>query len=96
MTSRFVDVPGGRLFVVDEGSGPPIVLLHAGIADQRSWNDLAPLLNAAGFLNGREAAVGRLAVIGRHGRRVTLEGTQFRWRRHPPRRLAPLNESGEE
>jgi pimeloyl-ACP methyl ester carboxylesterase len=49
MTGGFVDVPHGRLFVVDEGSGPPIVLLHAGIADQRSWNDMAPLLNAAGY-----------------------------------------------
>ncbi len=49
MTARFVDVPGGKLFTVDEGSGPPIVLLHAGIADQRSWNDMAPLLNSAGY-----------------------------------------------
>jgi 3-oxoadipate enol-lactonase len=49
MTSRFLGVPGGQLFVVDEGSGPPIVLLHAGIADQRSWNDMVPLLNAAGY-----------------------------------------------
>ena len=49
MTTRFVDVPGGRIFAVDEGSGPPIALLHAGIADQRSWNDMVPLLNAAGY-----------------------------------------------
>jgi pimeloyl-ACP methyl ester carboxylesterase len=49
MTNHFVDVPGGRLFVVDEGSGPPIALLHAGIADQRSWNEMVPLLNAAGY-----------------------------------------------
>ncbi len=49
MTDRFQDVPGGRLFVVDEGSGPPIVLLHAGIADQRSWNYMAPLLHASGY-----------------------------------------------
>lgn len=49
MTSRFVDVPGGRLFVVDEGSSPPVVLLHTGIADQRSWNEMVPLLNAAGY-----------------------------------------------
>lgn len=49
MTARYVDVPGGRLSVVDEGSGPPIVLLHAGIADQRSWNEVVPLLNAAGY-----------------------------------------------
>jgi len=49
MSRRFVDVPGGQLFVVDEGSGPPIVLLHAGIADHRSWNDLVPNLNMAGY-----------------------------------------------
>jgi hypothetical protein len=44
MTKRHVDVPGGRLFVVDEGTGPPIALLHAGIADRRAWNDMVPLL----------------------------------------------------
>ena len=49
MTTEYVEVPGGRLFVVDEGSGPPIALLHAGIADHRSWDDLARLLNAAGY-----------------------------------------------
>ena len=49
MTTRFLDVPGGQLFVVDEGSGPPIVLLHAGIADQRSWSEMVPPLNAAGY-----------------------------------------------
>lgn len=49
MTTRYVDVPGGRLHVVDEGSGPPILLLHAGIADSRSWEALAPLLQAAGY-----------------------------------------------
>lgn len=38
MTTSDVAVPGGRLLVVDEGSGPPIVLLHAGVADIRSWD----------------------------------------------------------
>ena len=46
---RFVDVPGGRLFVVDEGDGPPVVLLHAGIVDLRSWDGLVPHLVAAGY-----------------------------------------------
>jgi len=49
MTTEHIEVPGGRLLVVDEGSGPPIALLHAGIADHRSWNDMVPLLNAAGY-----------------------------------------------
>jgi pimeloyl-ACP methyl ester carboxylesterase len=48
MTSH-LDVPGGRLLVVDEGSGPPIVLLHAAVADLRSWDALVPLLVAAGY-----------------------------------------------
>jgi len=46
---RFVDVPGGRLLVVDEGDGPPVVLLHAGIVDLRSWDGLAPHLAGRGF-----------------------------------------------
>jgi 3-oxoadipate enol-lactonase len=46
---RHVEVPGGSLFVVDEGSGPPIVMLHAMIADHRAWDPLAPLLVAAGY-----------------------------------------------
>jgi hypothetical protein len=27
---RSIGVPGGRLVVVQEGDGPPLVLLHAG------------------------------------------------------------------
>ena len=49
MTTDFIDVPGGRLRVVDEGAGPPIVLLHAGIANLRAWDAMAPLLVAAGY-----------------------------------------------
>jgi pimeloyl-ACP methyl ester carboxylesterase len=49
MSRSFVDVPGGRLLVVDEGSGPPIVLLHAGIADLRSWDAMVPWLITAGY-----------------------------------------------
>jgi 3-oxoadipate enol-lactonase len=48
-SERFVPVPGGRLFAVDEGAGPPVVLLHAGIADLRAWDPLVPHLVAAGF-----------------------------------------------
>jgi pimeloyl-ACP methyl ester carboxylesterase len=51
VTETFVPVPGGRLFVVDEGprDGAPIHLLHAGIADLRSWDAVAPLLAGAGY-----------------------------------------------
>ena len=49
MTESHVDVPGGRLFVVDEGEGPPLVLLHAGVADLRAWDAMVAPLNAAGY-----------------------------------------------
>jgi len=45
----WVAVPGGKLHVLDEGTGPPIVLLHSGITDLREWDDLAPRLTSAGF-----------------------------------------------
>ena len=51
MTTHPVAVPGGTLHVVDEGdpNGRPIVLLHAGIADLRAWDDVVPPLAAADF-----------------------------------------------
>ncbi|MFH1474540.1 MAG: alpha/beta hydrolase [Chloroflexota bacterium] len=45
---RFIDVPGGRLLVVDEGHGPPVVLVHAGIVDHRAWDAMVPHLVATG------------------------------------------------
>ena len=49
MTERRVPVNGGELYVVDEGAGPPIMLLHAGIADLRSWDAMVPFLTRAGY-----------------------------------------------
>ena len=50
MTASHVDVPGGRLFVIDEGGdGPPVVLLHAGVADLRAWDAMVAPLAAAGY-----------------------------------------------
>jgi len=34
---RWVDVEGGRLRLDCAGEGPPLVLLHAGVADRRMW-----------------------------------------------------------
>jgi pimeloyl-ACP methyl ester carboxylesterase len=48
MTASHVDVPGGRLFVLDEGAGPPLILLHAAIADHRAWEPWSALA-AAGY-----------------------------------------------
>ena len=49
MTASQIAVPGGRLHVVDEGYGPPIVLIHAGVADLRAWDDVVRPLNHAGY-----------------------------------------------
>jgi len=42
--SGFVDVVGGRLYAEVVGSGPAVVLVHAGVADLRMWDDLADRL----------------------------------------------------
>jgi 3-oxoadipate enol-lactonase len=46
---RHLDVSGGRLFVVDDGAGPPVVLIHAGIVDLRAWDEIVPRLVASGY-----------------------------------------------
>ena len=47
--TSWLDVPGGRLAVDDEGAGPPIVLVHSAIVNRRSWDALTPLLVAGGY-----------------------------------------------
>ena len=47
--SRFVEVPGGRIWAVDEGVGPPIVLVHAAIVDLDAWDLVVPPLLRAGY-----------------------------------------------
>ena len=49
MPVTHLDVPGGRLRVADDGTGPPIVLLHAGVADLRAWDAMVAPLVAAGY-----------------------------------------------
>ena len=44
MPDAYLDVPGGRLRYRDEGEGPPVVLLHAGIAQLESWDAVAAAL----------------------------------------------------
>ena len=45
----FIEVPGGRLKVVAEGDGPPILLVHSAVVDGRSWDAVVPPLVAAGY-----------------------------------------------
>jgi 3-oxoadipate enol-lactonase len=51
VTETTVEVPGARLHVIDEGArrDPPLLLLHAGIADARSWEGVVPSLIEAGY-----------------------------------------------
>lgn len=49
MPTDTVKVPGGSLHVVDDGAGPPILLLHAGVADLRAWDAMVAPLVAAGY-----------------------------------------------
>ena len=35
-----LDIPGGRLAYDVAGDGPALVLIHAGIADRRMWDDV--------------------------------------------------------
>ncbi len=49
MPIRDIEVQGGRLPAEDAGAGPPIVLLHAGVADLRAWDGVVPPLVAAGY-----------------------------------------------
>jgi 3-oxoadipate enol-lactonase len=45
----WIEVPGARLAAEEEGSGPPIVLVHSAIVNRRSWDVVAPKLAAAGY-----------------------------------------------
>ncbi len=66
---QLVDVPGGRLFVTDDGAGPPIVLLHAAVVDLRSWDAMVPHLVAAGYRT--------ICADGRGFGRTTTEDVAF-------------------
>ena len=41
---RFLDVAGSRLYYEECGSGPPVVLLHDGLAHSVTWDFVWPLL----------------------------------------------------
>lgn len=39
MKTGYVSTPQGRLYYEETGEGPPLVLLHVGVADLNSWDD---------------------------------------------------------
>jgi len=43
-----LELAQGRVNVVDEGEGPPVVLVHGALVDSAVWQKLVPLLTAAG------------------------------------------------
>ncbi|MEV0821368.1 alpha/beta fold hydrolase [Nonomuraea rubra] len=53
-THRLVEVPGGRIHVVEQGSGPLVLLVHGFPESWYSWRHQLPALAAAGF---RAAAI---------------------------------------
>ncbi len=46
---RLVDVPGGRIHLVEQGEGPLVVLVHGFPESWSSWRHQLPALAAAGF-----------------------------------------------
>lgn len=48
-TVGYVAHDGARIFVTSYGRGPPVILLHGGLANQRYWGDQVPALTAAGY-----------------------------------------------
>lgn len=46
---QMIEYNGARLLVADDGEGPPVVLVHAGIADHHAWDPVVPGLLAAGY-----------------------------------------------
>lgn len=54
ITHRLVEVPGGRIHVAEQGSGPLVLLVHGFPESWYSWRHQLPALAAAGF---RAAAV---------------------------------------
>ena len=47
--SRYIDLNGVELHYADEGSGPPVVLLHASFLNFRAWDVAAAELVANGY-----------------------------------------------
>lgn len=45
MTGKSLTVPGGSIGYEDAGRGPPVILLHEGIADHRMWDREFALLS---------------------------------------------------
>lgn len=45
--SGFLEHNGARIYYEVEGAGPPLTLIHAGVANLRQWDEQAPAFGAA-------------------------------------------------
>src|SRR5437762_9314735 len=43
----YIEVPGGRLYAESDGEGPAVVLIHAGVAHLRMWDEQVAALRDA-------------------------------------------------
>lgn len=43
MTGKYLEINGARLWYEEAGQGLPVIFVHAGIADQRMWDDQFPV-----------------------------------------------------
>ncbi|MFF9478121.1 alpha/beta fold hydrolase [Streptomyces sp. NPDC014733] len=68
-THRLVDTPDGRLHLVEQGSGPLVLLLHGFPESWYSWRHQLPALAAAGY----HAAALDLRGYGRSARPAAVE-----------------------
>lgn len=46
---RLVDVPGGRIHLLEQGTGPLVLLIHGFPETSYSWRHQLPALAEAGF-----------------------------------------------
>ena len=49
LTHRLVSVPGGRIHLVEQGTGPLVLLVHGFPESWYSWRHQLPALAEAGY-----------------------------------------------
>ncbi len=73
MTERigYLEVEGARLWYARSGAGPPVIFLHAGIADSRTWQPQVDAFDERFEVHVRRSrASGRALVEGIPGARA--------------------------
>ncbi|MEO8610884.1 MAG: alpha/beta hydrolase [Chloroflexota bacterium] len=64
MSSGFADINGAKIYYESEGAGPALVMIHAGIADNRMWDDqFAEFANAYTVIRYDMRGYGKTAPV---------------------------------